>query len=364
MDMIERRKTRAVQVGSVTIGGDAPIVIQSMTNTRTEDTRATLEQIYRLVAAGCELVRVAVPDAAAAEALKVIVLQSPVPIIADIHFDIRLAHRSLENGAAKVRVNPGNIGGREKLIELARKAESFSAPIRIGVNAGSLDKRILQKYGGATSAALVESAIGYLAPLEAVGFNDIVVSLKASDVYTTIKAYRLFSENSSSPLHLGITGAGPLESGTIKGAVGIGTLLAEGIGDTLRVSLTASPIEEVRIARQIIQSLGLRTYKPELISCPTCGRCEVDLIPLVKEVEIILEQYCAPLKVAVMGCAVNGPGEAREADLGISAGKKQGILFRHGKVIKTVKFDSLLEALVEELNLLSLKEHCKQGDRN
>lgn len=359
MDMIERKKTRAVQVGSIAIGGDAPVVIQSMTNTRAEDTRATLEQINRLVDAGCELVRVAVPDMAAAEALKAIVLQSPVPVIADIHFDIRLAHRSLENGAAKVRINPGNMGGRNKLIELARKAESFNAPIRIGVNAGSLDKKILQKHSGATSSALVESAIGYLAPLEAIGFNNIVVSLKASDVYTTIKAYRLFSESSSYPLHIGVTGAGPIEAGTIKNAIGIGTLLADGIGDTLRVSLTASPVEEVRIARQIVQSLGLRDYEPELISCPTCGRCEIDLIPLVKEVENILKKYSAPLKVAVMGCAVNGPGEAKEADLGISAGKKQGILFRRGKVIRTVKFDNLLEALVEELNLLSANEQNK-----
>ncbi len=363
MDIIRRKKTRAVQVGNVTIGGDAPVAIQSMTNTRTEDSGATLEQINKLVEAGCELVRVAVPNVAAADALEKIVIQSPVPVIADIHFDIKLAYRSLESGAAKIRVNPGNIGGREKLIELARKAESFSAPIRIGVNAGSLERILLQKYGGATAAALVESALGYLAPLEAIGFDDIVVSLKASDVYTTISAYRLFSEKKSYPLHLGVTGAGPLEAGTIKGAVGIGTLLAEGIGDTLRVSLTASPVEEVRVARQIIQSLGLGTYEPELISCPTCGRCEVDLIPLITKVEKMLNQYSAPLKVAVMGCMVNGPGEAREADLGISAGKKKGILFRHGKVIKTVELGCLLEALREELDLLFSEERSKQGER-
>lgn len=363
MDRIERKKTRAVQVGNVTIGGDAPIVIQSMTNTRTEDTGATLEQINCLVEAGCELVRVAVPDMAAAKALEKLVRQSPVPLIADIHFDPALAYRSMESGASKIRINPGNIGGREKLSELARQAESFKVPIRIGVNAGSLERRLLKKYGGASAAALVESALGYLELLEATGFSDLVVSLKASDVFTAISAYRLFSEKSRYPLHLGVTGAGPLEAGTIKGAVGIGTLLAEGIGDTVRVSLTASPVEEVRVARRIIQSLGLRGFEPELISCPTCGRCEVDLVTLVAEVENILRLYSAPLKIAVMGCVVNGPGEAREADLGISAGKKQGILFRHGKVIKTVKLDNLLDTLKEELDSLLSEQQGKQEER-
>lgn len=350
MDIIERQKTRAVQVGNVTIGGKAPIVIQSMTTTKTTDVSATLEQVCQLADAGSELVRVAVPDLSSAKALEKIANKSPVPLIADIHYDHRLALQSLESGAAKIRVNPGNLGGPDKLVELARRAEQFKAPIRIGVNAGSMDRKLIHKYGGATSAALVESALGYLEVLQAIGFQDVVVSLKASDVYTTICAYRLFSEKISCPLHLGVTGAGPLHIGMIKGSIGIGTLLAEGIGDTIRVSLTAHPLEEVKVARQIVQSLGLRRFAPELISCPTCGRCEVDLVTLAGQVEEILKNYSIPIKVAVMGCSVNGPGEAKEADIGISAGKKQGILFRHGQVIRTVRLDNLLNELIKELD--------------
>lgn len=353
MDTLKRRITRTVKVGNVTIGGEAPVVIQSMTNTKTTDVGATLDQINQLFQAGCELVRIAVPDAAAATALEKIVVSSPLPVIADIHFDHRLACQALESGAAKIRINPGNIGGREKLFDLARRAKQFNVPIRIGVNAGSLEKKLVKKYGGITAAALVESALAYLEILESIDFRNVLVSLKASDVYTVISAYRLFSEKSPYPLHLGVTGAGPLGAGTIKGAVGIGTLLAEGIGDTLRVSLTAHPIEEVRVARQIVQALGLRKFVPELISCPTCGRCEIDLITLVGKVEEILQNYKAPLSVAVMGCAVNGPGEAKEADLGISAGKKHGIIFRHGTVIRTVRLDDLLETLIAELDLLA-----------
>ncbi len=337
----------------MTIGGNAPVVIQSMTNTKTNDLEATLEQIHELAEAGCELVRLAVPDKEAAGSFEVLARESPVPLIADIHFDVRLALEVLEKGASKIRINPGNIGGRSKLSELARKAEELEVPIRIGVNAGSLEKRLMLKHGGASSSALVESALGYLKTFEELGFSRLVVSLKASDVYTTICAYRLFSENKSYPLHLGITGAGPMRSGLIKGAIGIGTLLAEGIGDTIRVSLTANPVEEVRAARQILQSLGMKRYGPELISCPTCGRCSVDLVSMVNEAEKVLQGYKVPVKVAVMGCAVNGPGEAREADLGISAGKKHGILFSHGKVIRTVALDQLLKALKEELDLLA-----------
>ncbi len=355
MDKIERHKTRAVQVGNVTIGSEAPIVIQSMTTTKTTDVSATVEQICQLADAGGELVRVAVTDLSAAKALGKIAEKSPVPLIADIHYDHRLALQSLESGAAKIRINPGNLGGPDKLIAITRRAEQLKVPIRIGVNAGSLDRKLIRKHSGVTSAALVESALGYLEAVQASGFQDLVVSLKASDVYTTICAYRLFSEKASCPLHLGVTGAGPLHIGMIKGSIGIGTLLAEGIGDTIRVSLTAHPLEEVRVARQIVQSLGLRRFGPELISCPTCGRCEVDLITLTGQVEDIIKKYNIPLKVAVMGCSVNGPGEAREADIGISAGKKQGILFRDGKVIRTVGLNNLLNELIKELDVMTMR---------
>lgn len=350
MEKIQRKITRPVKVGNLIIGGQEPLVIQSMTNTRTTDISATLEQIEQLVLAGCELVRLAVPDLPAARALEKVIARSPVPVIADIHFDFKLAMQSLESGAAKIRINPGNLGGQEKLLELAKRAKNYKIPIRIGVNAGSLERKIIKKFGGVTAAALVESALDYLTVLETIDFRDIVISLKASDVYTTISAYRLISEKTTYPLHLGVTGAGPLQIGMIKSSIAIGALLADGIGDTLRVSLTADPVEEVKVARQIIQSLGLRQFAPDLISCPTCGRCEVDLVSLSSQVEDILENYSIPLKVAVMGCAVNGPGEAREADLGISAGKKQGILFRYGKVIRTVELSNLLDVFKEELD--------------
>ncbi len=348
-----RKTTYPVRVGRVTIGGGAPIVVQSMTNTRSGDYGATLEQINMLFEAGSDLVRVAVPDSEAALVFKKLVLKSPGPLIADIHFDVRLAYLSLDAGASKIRINPGNIGGRAKLTELARRAKNYNVPLRVGVNSGSLEKSLLKKHGGATAAALVESALGYLETLEEIGFEDVVVSLKASDVYTTISAYRLFAEEKAYPLHIGVTGAGPPSTGSIKNAVGIGSLLTDGIGDTIRVSLTASPLEEIRVARQILQSLGLGIFSPELISCPTCGRCEVELVPLVAAAEKMLEAYKMPVKVAIMGCVVNGPGEAKEADVGISAGKKKGILFRRGQVIKTVRQSCLLEALKEELDLMA-----------
>lgn len=350
--MIRRRHSLAVKVGHAVIGGEAPVTIQSMTNTKTADATKTLSQIRRLVEAGCELVRVAVTDEKSAAALSFLAAESGVPLIADIHFDIRLAYLSLERGAAKIRINPGNIGGREKLGELARRAAGVGAALRIGVNAGSLEKPLLKKYGGATAEALVESALGYLETLEKAGFSDIVVSLKASDVVTTIEAYRMIANRVPYPLHIGVTEAGPLASGTIKGAVGIGALLAEGIGDTVRVSLTADPVEEIRVARQILQVLHLRVFGPELISCPTCGRCEIDLIPLVNQVAEMIEGYRRPVKIAVMGCVVNGPGEAREADLGISAGRVHGIIFRKGEVVQTVRSDRILQALQEELGRL------------
>jgi (E)-4-hydroxy-3-methylbut-2-enyl-diphosphate synthase len=350
MEQIKRRKSYPVSVKNVVIGGEAPVIIQSMTNTKTSDIESTLKQIKRLYEAGCELVRVAVPDRLAAGAISVLVEKSPVPLIADIHFDAALAHLAIENGAAKIRINPGNIGGTDKLLKLAEKAACYNVPLRVGVNAGSLDRTTAAKYGGATPAALCESALNYLQILKNEGYNNTVVSLKASDVYTTIAANRLLAAETDAPIHLGVTEAGPPETGIIKGAIGIGSLLSEGIGDTIRVSLTASPVEEIAVARAILQSLNLRLFGPELISCPTCGRCETDLLPLVREVESLLKGYSCPIRVAVMGCAVNGPGEAREAEVGVSAGKKQGIIFRAGKVVRTVKENQLLGALKEELD--------------
>lgn len=350
MDQPERKKTRVARVGKLIIGETAPVSIQSMTNTRPHDYDATLAQIKELAEAGADLVRVAVPDKKAVPVFKKLAENCPLPLVGDIHFDPELAFLALDNGAAKIRINPGNIGGTKSLEALALKAKNCNAAIRIGVNAGSLERRLLQKYRGATAEAMVDSAAGYLEIFKNVGFNNLVVSLKASDVYTTIKANRLFSKDYDYPLHLGVTEAGPPSTGLLKGAIGIGALLADGIGDTIRVSLTASPLEEIKAAKKILQALGIRLFTPELISCPTCGRCEIDLVPLVNQVEVLLEKYKAPLKVAVMGCAVNGPGEAKEADIGISAGKKKGILFRYGKVVRTVEQDKLLEALKEELN--------------
>lgn len=331
------------------MGGAAPIAIQSMTNTKTTDTKATLSQIEALFNAGCELVRVAVPNIEAARALGDIVKISPLPVIADIHFDADLAILAIEEGAAKVRVNPGNLGGPEKLIQIAKKAQAFKVPLRVGVNAGSLDQKIAKKYGGLNPEALSASALSYCEILEKAGFNDIVVSLKSSDVMTTIYANRAFAAKASYPLHLGVTEAGPAYQGVVKNAAGLGALLAEGLGDTLRVSLTAPPVEEVRAARAILQALNTRVFGPQIVSCPTCGRCAVDLLSLVTQVEELLEGSKLPIKIAVMGCAVNGPGEAREADLGLAAGKKTGLIFKKGTVIKTVPAEDLLAAFKEEL---------------
>lgn len=346
-----RRNTRPVKIGTVTIGGDHPVAIQSMTNTRIVSLTETENQIKELVETGCELVRLAVPDRESVGAFEKLAARSAVPLIADIHFDVELAHMVLDSGASKIRINPGNIGGPKKLESLAEHAGRLNIPIRIGVNSGSLEKNLLKKYGGATSDALVESALGYLQVLESCGFFNTVISLKASDVYTTIRACRLFAGQNDYPLHIGITEAGPSYTGLIKGSIGVGALLADGIGDTVRISLTAPPAEEVRAAQQILQALGLRHFRPDIISCPTCGRCSIDLLSLVNEVELMLRDYRLTLKVAVMGCMVNGPGEAREADIGISAGKKHGIVFRHGQVIRTVDLPDLLPSLKEELDL-------------
>ena len=351
--MFARRKSRVILLGDISIGGSNPIVIQSMTNTKTCDVKNTSAQIRKLYQAGCEIVRLAVPDQNAADALPVIIRKSPVPLIADIHFDLKLAHLAIENGAAKLRINPGNIKDKKGLKILIQKARGYKVPIRVGVNAGSLARASVRKYGWASSLALVDSAVSYINYFEQNDFRDLVISLKASDVYSTILSYRMIAEKTDYPLHLGVTAAGPLKSGIIKGSIGIGSLLADGLGDTIRVSLTAPPVEEVKAAKMILQSLGLRIFGPELISCPTCGRCQIDLVGLVLAVEDILSPMEKNFKIAVMGCVVNGPGEAREADLGLSAGKKSGILFKKGKVIKTVPLKDLLTVFREEIRKLN-----------
>lgn len=350
--MIQRRKTKPVQVGSVLIGGGASIVVQSMTNTDTRDVAKTLTQIQALAAAGCEVVRLAVLDEDAAEALREIAAMSPLPVIADIHFDYRLALRAVEQGIHGLRLNPGNIGARWKVQEVVRAVKEQQIPIRIGVNAGSLDKTLLEKYGGPTATGMVESALGHIRLLEDEGYDNIKVSLKASSVPLMLEAYRKMAEVVDYPLHLGVTEAGTVRSGMIKSAVGIGALLSEGIGDTIRVSLTGDPVREIPVALEILRVLGLRQQDVELISCPTCGRTQVDLALLAEKVDerlLQLPPLDRPLKVAVMGCAVNGPGEAREADFGIAGGKGMGLLFRKGEIVANLPEDELLPALLHEI---------------
>ena len=344
--------TRQIRVGGVPIGGGGPVTIQSMTNTRTDDVSATAEQIKRLAAAGCEIVRVAVPDLAAARAVGAIRERSPIPLVADIHFDYRLALECVAAGCDKVRINPGNIGGEDRVKAVADACRQKGIPIRIGVNGGSLEKPILAKYGGVTPEALVESAFGHIRLLEKFDFTDICVSLKSSSVRTTMAAYRLMGERSQYPLHLGVTEAGTRTTGTIKSAIGIGGLLAQGIGDTFRVTLTADPVEEVVVAKQILQAAGLRQDGPNLIACPTCGRTRIDLIPLAQEVEDRLKTVRKPITVAVMGCVVNGPGEASAADVGIAGGNGFGFLFAHGQVLKKVPEDQLVDQLFELIETL------------
>jgi len=340
--------TRRIQVGTVAVGGGAPVSVQSMCNTDTRDVAATLGQIARLHEAGCEIVRCAVPDATAANALQGIVAQSPMPVIADIHFDHRLALDSLAAGVHGLRINPGNIGAVWKVQEVVKACEERQVPIRIGVNAGSLEKELLERFGHPTAEAMVESALQHIRILEDLNFVDIKVSLKASDVRRTVAAYRLLARRCDYPLHVGITEAGTTWSGTIKSAVGIGALLADGIGDTLRVSLTGDPVEEVRVGWEILKALELRERGPVFVSCPTCGRCQIDLIGVAEEVERRLHDLPRKLVIAVMGCVVNGPGEAREADLGIAGGRGQGLLFRRGEVVRKVPEDQLADALVAE----------------
>ena len=343
--------TRTVTVGNLPLGGGNPVLVQSMTNTDTRDTAATLEQIRALAAAGCDLVRVSVYDEACAEAVKALVEGSPVPLVADIHFDHRLAIRSAENGIAKLRINPGNIGGEAKVRELAACAKDRGIPIRIGVNSGSVEKDLLEKYGGPTAEALVESALGHARMLEKVSFGDIVLSMKSSDVKTTIEAYRLASRRCDYPLHLGVTEAGLPGQGTVKSAIGIGALLADGIGDTIRVSLSGSPIPEAGAAWDILRALNLRTRGVQLIACPTCGRTCIPVEEIARRVEKELADVTVPLKVAVMGCIVNGLGEGREADIGIAGGKDGGALFVRGQEPRKVRGD-LAAILIEEVRKL------------
>lgn len=350
---IPRASTRPLTLGRLPLGGGAPVVVQSMTNTDTRDVDSTVAQIEGLVAAGCEAVRLAVPDDEAARAIWAIQRQVTVPLIADIHFDYTLALAALEAGAQGLRINPGNIGPRKNVDTVVDAAKAHNAVIRIGVNGGSLEKKLLKKYGSPTPEALVESALGHVRLLEKRGFYDTKISLKSSSVLESIAAYRLLAKMCDYPVHIGITEAGSLVRGAVKSAVGLGILLGEGIGDTLRVSLTADPVEEVRVAWEILRALGLRRRGPEIISCPTCGRTEIDLMGMVAEVERRLAQETADIKVAVMGCVVNGPGEAREADLGLAGGRDKGIIFRKGKVLRTVRGQSaLMGAFMEELNNL------------
>ncbi|HBV87347.1 flavodoxin-dependent (E)-4-hydroxy-3-methylbut-2-enyl-diphosphate synthase [Desulfosporosinus sp.] len=349
---MQRKRTQPVQVGSVTVGGGTPIVIQSMTNTDTRDIKSTLAQIHNLAEAGCEIVRLAVLDGEAAKALKEISALSPLPVIADIHFDYRLALQAVEQGIHGLRLNPGNIGARWKVQEVVRAVRERQIPIRIGVNAGSLEKELLEKYGGPTAAGMVESALGHIRLLEEEGYDKLKVSLKASSVPLMLEAYRKIHEVIDYPLHLGVTEAGTIRSGVVKSAIGIGTLLAEGIGDTIRVSLTGDPVREIPVALEILHVLGLRQRSVELISCPTCGRTQVDLADLAEKVEERLSQLPPldkPLKVAVMGCVVNGPGEAREADYGIAGGKGMGLLFRKGEIVARLPEEELLAALLQEI---------------
>ncbi|MDR2820316.1 MAG: flavodoxin-dependent (E)-4-hydroxy-3-methylbut-2-enyl-diphosphate synthase [Desulfovibrio sp.] len=360
---MRKAKTRALRLGGLTVGGNAPVMVQSMTNTDTRDVPATLAQIEQLERSGCEAVRLAVPDASAAKALASIRAKTSLPLIADIHFDYRLAIAALEAGMEGLRINPGNIGSKTYVHKVVDAAKMHRAVIRVGVNSGSLEKSLLRKYGGVCPEALVQSALKHVRLLENRGFRDIKVSLKSSSVPDTIASYRLLAGVCDYPLHVGVTEAGGLMRGTIKSAVGIGILLHEGIGDTLRVSLTADPVEEVKVAWEILRALDLRSRGPEIISCPTCGRTEIDLFALLDAVEEKLADSTASIKVAVMGCVVNGPGEAREADLGLAGGRDKGIIFRKGKVVRSVRGQvALLTAFMQELQaLLNEEQHTIKG---
>lgn len=347
-----RNDTKTIQIGNVTIGGGNPIAIQSMCNTRTDDVSATVNQIHMLEKAGCEIIRVAVPDQKAAAAIRSIRNEISIPLVADIHFDYRLAIASIENGADKIRINPGNIGSQDNVKAVVDAARERNIPIRVGVNSGSLEKNIIDKYGHVTAEGIVESALDKVRMIEDAGYDNIVISIKSSDVPMCIKAHQLISSRTLYPLHVGITEAGTVYNGTIKSSVGLGIILHEGIGDTIRVSLTGDPVQEVICAKRILKILDLRKGGIEVVSCPTCGRTQIDLISLAEKVNKLVENYDSDIKVAVMGCVVNGPGEAREADLGIAGGKGEGLIFRKGVVLKKLPEDELLDALKEELEKL------------
>ena len=355
--MIERRKTRQIHIGNIAIGGGAPISVQSMTNTKTTDIAATVAQINALQAAGCDIVRLAVPDMDAAKNLGNIIQKVNVPLVADIHFDYRLALEAINQGISALRLNPGNIGGEDNVKAVVSEAKKHHIPIRIGVNAGSLDKAMLDKYGGVTAEALVASAMQHVRILEQQDFYDMKISLKAHDVPLTLEAYQLMSKTVDYPLHLGITEAGTAKTGMIKSAVGIGALLAQGIGDTFRISLTGDPVVEVKVANEILKSLGLKEYGPTLISCPTCGRTSIDLAGIADVVAERLSSVTKPISVAVMGCVVNGPGEARGADVGIAGGKGEGLVFRKGEILRKVPEEKLVEELFKEIDLILKEEN-------
>jgi (E)-4-hydroxy-3-methylbut-2-enyl-diphosphate synthase len=352
-----------VKIGKVRIGGDAPVAVQSMTNTKTQDVAKTVSQINELERAGCEIIRVAVPDEEAVEALKEIKKRIKIPLVADIHFNWRLALRAIENGANKIRINPGNIGDLRRVKEIIEKAKNKKIPIRIGVNSGSLHKKYRHLAEENAAEALVKSALEFVRFFEDQDFFDIVISVKSSSVSTTIEAYEKLANLIDYPLHLGITEAGTLLSGSVKSAVGLGVLLYQGIGDTIRVSLTSNPVREVQVCYEILRALNLRNIGPEIISCPTCGRCEIDLISLAESIEEKLLAYKTPVKVAIMGCEVNGPGEAREADIGIAMGKKSGLLFAKGEPIRKVSENEFVESLMDEVKKLSRKKRQKNSFR-
>lgn len=349
---ITRKQTKKIRVGDIFLGGDSPISVQSMTNTDTRDVKATVEQIKRLEDEGCRIIRVAVPDSQSAEAVKDIRKAIKIPLVADIHFDYRLALECMRNGVDKIRLNPGNIGGQDRVKIVADMAKERHIPIRIGVNSGSVEKSIIEKYGGVTPEGMVESALNHAAMLEAADFGDIAISIKASSVPMTIAAYRLLSQKTDYPLHIGVTEAGTVYKGTIKSSVGIGCLLAEGIGDTIRVSLTGDPLEEVTAGKQILKSLGLLREGIEVVSCPTCGRTKIDLIGIVNEIEPVLDKLNKDIKVAIMGCAVNGPGEAKDADIGIAGGVNEVLLFKKGQIVKKIPQENAVEELIKEITKL------------
>lgn len=347
--MTKRERTKVIQIGDRLIGGGNPILIQSMTNTRTEDVQATVRQIQRLEAAGCEIVRCTVPNKEAAQAIAEIKKQIRIPLVADIHFDYRMAIAAIENGADKIRINPGNIGSKENVKAVVDAARERKVPIRVGVNGGSLEREMIEKYGGVTPEGIVESALLKVRMIEEFDYDRIVISIKSSDVLFSIKAHELIAEETDYPLHVGITESGTLTSGNIKSALGLGVILHEGIGDTIRVSLTGDPVEEVKSAKMILRNIGLRTGGIEVVSCPTCGRTRIDLIGLANKVEEMVQDIPLNIKVAVMGCAVNGPGEAREADIGIAGGDGEGLLIKKGEIVRKVPEEQLLSVLRDEL---------------